>query len=108
MNRQIVSAAILPLLLASSGCVVVPSSPDTPSAGGANSVSAAESACLAAVANEVNEGDVSTINSRQGENSTVVLVRVPGAQAPWQCEYGYRGGSSAVLRVFYTGSEGAL
>ena len=46
--------------------------------------------------------DVSTISVEMGETNTVVLVRVPGAEAPWRCEYGYVDGAPAVQRVFYT------
>jgi hypothetical protein len=59
----------------------------------------AESSCLTAVARQVGASEVSTISAERGENATIVLVRVPGAQAPWRCEYGATG----VQRVFYTG-----
>jgi hypothetical protein len=65
-------------------------------------VSQAESDCLAAVANQVGNGDVSTIYVEMGENRTKVLVRVPSAQAPWQCDWGYTDRGPGVLRVFYT------
>ncbi len=68
-----------------------------------SAVNPAESACLAAVAKQVGGGDVSTISVKQGENATNVLVRVPGAQKPWHCDYGYTDKGPGVLQVFYTG-----
>lgn len=62
----------------------------------------AESACLSAVANQVGVSNVSTISVEDGENATIVLVRVPGAEAPWRCDYGFVDGSPGVLRVMYT------
>lgn len=61
--------------------------------------SKAESDCLAAVAKEVSNGDVSTISVEMGETSTHVLVKVPGAQKPWRCDHDGR----KVLRVMYMG-----
>lgn len=61
--------------------------------------SKAESDCLAAVANQVSNGDVSTISVEMGETSTHVLVKVPGAQKPWRCDHDGR----KVLRVMYMG-----
>ncbi len=66
-------------------------------------VSQAESDCLSAVADQVGNDDVSTISFDIGETSTKVMVQVPGAQAPWQCNWGYRDGKPAVLEVFYAG-----
>lgn len=63
----------------------------------------AESDCLAAVAKQVGNRDVSTISVEMGENSTKVLVRVPGAQAPWQCDWGYTDHGPGVLSVMYLG-----
>ncbi len=67
--------------------------------------SRAESDCLAAVSDTVGRDDLSVLSSEMGENSTKVLVEVPGAAAPWHCEWGYRDGSPAVLNVYY-GGEG--
>lgn len=64
-------------------------------------VSEPESDCLAAVANQVGNGDVSTISVKQGENQIKVEVRVPGAQAPWICEHD----STKVTKVYF-GGEG--
>ncbi len=76
---------------------------DAPGSTRSLAVSRAESDCLAAVANQVGSGDVSTISVEEGETSTKVMVRVPGARAPWQCNWGYRDGAPAVLEVFYAG-----
>lgn len=69
--------------------------------------SAAEKACLAAVAKQVGVkssqlkvGDVST-----SEAATVVMVQVPEATAPWKCFSDKKGNVSGVE---FTGSEGAL
>ncbi len=66
-------------------------------------VSLAESDCLSAVSDQVGSKDVSTLSVEMGETSTRVMVQVPGAQAPWQCNWGYRDGRPAVLEVFYAG-----
>ena len=60
-----------------------------------------ESDCLAAVANQVGNGDVSTISVKHGENQITVQVRVPGAKAPWVCEHN----ATKVTNVYYS-SEG--
>ncbi|WP_036480617.1 hypothetical protein [Myxosarcina sp. GI1] len=67
------------------------------------SISRAKSYCLAAVGNQVNNRNVSVISAERDENFTIVKVRVPGAQAPWQCNH-----AGNVKSVFYTGSEGEL
>ena len=59
----------------------------------------AESSCLAAVAQQAGSSEGSIISAERGENATIVLVPVPGAQAPRRCKYGATG----VQRVFYTG-----
>lgn len=73
-------------------------------------VSKAESDCLVAVAEQVgvSRSALSVISSEMGENYTVVKVRVPEAQAPWQCDWGYTDQGPGVVSVMYTGSEGAL
>lgn len=76
----------------------------TPS--GSSEVSAAESNCLAAVANQTGVGDVSTIRVEYAESGIGVQVAVPGAEAPWQCVVDTDG--ETVVNVYYTGSEGAL
>ena len=42
----------------------------------------AESSCLAAVAQQAGSSEGSIISAERGENATIVLVLVPGAQAP--------------------------
>ncbi len=65
-----------------------------------------EQDCRFAVATQLGRdvGEVWVQRSTMGENFTTVLVNVPGAQAPWACEWGGNG----VARVYYSGSEGAL
>lgn len=65
--------------------------------------STAEQDCRFAVANQagVDESRVRVRSSSMGETSTRVLVDVPGAQAPWVCEWGGNG----VSQVYY-GAEG--
>lgn len=63
----------------------------------------AESDCLAAVAEQVGVAisDLSVISAEMGETSTTVLVEVPDAQAPWQCNWGFTSDGPGVLEVFY-------
>ncbi len=68
----------------------------------ATAPSAAETNCLAAVANQTGVGDVSTISATPSEAGTSVMVQVAGAQAPWACVATNEG---AVQEVYYT-SEG--
>ena len=56
-----------------------------------------------AVANQGYPAGGST-HSDSMKRPTSVMVRVPGAQAPWNCAY--QGGK--IVNVFYTGSEGKL
>ncbi len=56
-------------------------------------------ACLEAVAKTVGKTGLTTISVTKGETATIVMVRVPGAERPWRCDYGAYG----VLRVLYTG-----
>ena len=76
----------------------------------AGGVSQAETACLAAVAEQVGlpGTDLSVASAEMGETSTTVMVEVPDATALWQCNWGYRDGTPAVLDVFFSGDEGAL
>lgn len=46
---------------------------------------AAQQACLAAVSNETNNGDVSVISSEFSEAGTFVTVGVGETRAPWRC-----------------------
>ncbi len=73
---------------------------DSPSTAAAPS--AAESNCLAAVANQTGVGEVSTISVAPSEAGTSVMVQVAGAQAPWACVATNEG---TVQEVYYT-SEG--
>ena len=70
---------------------------------GAMAGTSAERDCLFAVATQVgvDQGAVRVIDSSMGENFTTVRVGVPGAQAPWICEWGGNG----VSNVYY-GAEG--
>lgn len=65
----------------------------------AASGSAAETNCLAAVANQVGSGEVSTISVTPSEAGTSVMVQVAGAEAPWACVATSEG---AVQEVYYT------
>lgn len=58
-----------------------------------------EAECLAAVANQVGNRDVSTISVKKGETSIYVLVKVAGAENPWRCDHD----GKKVLRVMYMG-----
>jgi hypothetical protein len=69
-----------------------------------SAVSPAETACLAAVASQVGKGGVSTISVIPSQTGASVMVRVPGAQAPWSCTYQ----NGKVTDVFFAGSEGKL
>jgi hypothetical protein len=82
----------------------------TPTAAPASSPEASPevvSNCLAAVADEVRNSDVSVIRTEvaEGDGTHRVYVDVPGAEAPWLCTATFRG---SVESVMYTGSEGAL
>lgn len=65
--------------------------------------STAEEDCRFAVATQVgvDQDAVRVRSATMGENFTTVLVDVPGAQAPWVCEWGGDG----VSEVYY-GAEG--
>jgi len=64
-------------------------------------ISPAESNCLAAVANQVGVGDVSTISVSPSEAGTSVMVQVPGAEKPWNCVVDTDG--QTVVNVYYMG-----
>jgi hypothetical protein len=70
---------------------------------GAMAGTSAERDCRFAVATQVgvDQSTVRVIDSSMGENFTTVRVGVPGAQAPWICEWGGDG----VSNVYY-GAEG--
>ncbi len=96
--------AVIGALMALGGCVVAEV---TPTSGAQGRSSMVESNCLAAVANEVQNGGLSVIRSEvsEGDGLTNVYVNVPGAQAPWLCRATAQG---SVVEVMYSGSEGAL
>lgn len=68
---------------------------------------ASEKTCLAAVAKKTNvaAAKLSVIESQGSEAGIQVKVKVPGADAPWNCMTDQKG---KVWNVSYSGSEGAL
>jgi hypothetical protein len=44
-----------------------------------------EQACLAAVSNETNNGDVAVLSSEFSEANTSVMIGVGADRAPWRC-----------------------
>ena len=60
----------------------------------ASTPSAAEQACLAAVSNTVNNGDVTVLGSEFSEAGTSVRIGVGDNLAPWKC-IAYSDGSTA-------------
>lgn len=83
------------------------STPTAAPASSANASPEAVSNCLAAVANEVRDSNVSVIRTEvaEGDGTHRVYIDVPAARAPWLCTATFRG---SVESVMYTGSEGAL
>ncbi len=66
---------------------------------------AAQQACLSAVSNETNEGDVAVLSTEFSEANSLVMVGVGAQRAPWRCLVSNDG---AVQEVSFSGSEGAL
>jgi hypothetical protein len=66
---------------------------------------AAQQACLSAVSNETNEGDVAVLSTEFSEANSMVMVGVGAQRAPWRCLVSNDG---AVQEVSFSGSEGAL
>ncbi len=64
-----------------------------------------EQACLAAVSNEANNGEVSVLSSEFSEANTVVMIGVGADAAPWRCLVSNDG---VVAEVSFAGSEGFL
>lgn len=64
-----------------------------------------EQACLAAVSNESNNGEVSVLSSEFSEANTVVMIGVGADAAPWRCLVSNDG---VVAEVSFAGSEGYL
>lgn len=77
------------------GCVEETASSATPNA--------AEQACLAAVSNTANNGDVALLGSEFSEAGTTVRVGVGADRAPWKC-IAYSDGTTA--GVEYMGMNG--
>jgi hypothetical protein len=71
------------------------------SASVAEGTTAAEAACLAAVQETIGgPGGLSVISAEVSEANTVVMVKVPGAEAPWAC---YASPDGQVSEVSYMG-----
>lgn len=106
MTKSVKLTAFAVAAIALAGCAADSGRPST-STTATRAPSSVESTCVAAVASEVRNNAVSLIRSEvsEGTGQTVVYVNVPGAQAPWAC---YATPAGAVLRVEYTGSEGAM
>lgn len=64
---------------------------------------AAEQACLAAVSNTTNNGDVALLGSEFSEAGTLVRVGVGSERAPWKC-VAYSDGTTA--GVEFMGTDG--
>lgn len=64
-----------------------------------------EQACLAAVSNETNNGDVSVLSSEFSEANSLVMIGVGADAAPWRCLVSNDG---EVAEVSFEGSEGFL
>jgi len=75
------------------------------SVSGSDVSDAAQQACLAAVSNETNEGDVTVLSSEFSQANSEVMVGVGAQRAPWRCLVSNDG---AVQEVSFSGSEGAL
>lgn len=69
------------------------------------SPSLAEQACLAAVSNETDNGDVMILSSEYSEANSLVMIGVGEQRAPWRCLVSNDG---VVAEVMFAGSEGAL
>ena len=67
--------------------------------------SVAEQACLAAVSNQTNNGDVAILSSEFSEANSLVMVGVGEQRAPWRCLVSNDG---VVAEVMFSGDEGAL
>ncbi len=64
-----------------------------------------EQACLAAVSNETNNGEVSVLSSEFSEANSLVMIGVGADAAPWRCLVSNDG---VVAEVSFAGSEGFL
>lgn len=77
----------------------------TPRPRTASATKVAENACLAAVAKTVNlpRSQLSVLDVATAESGTSVMVKVPGATAPWSCLSDAKGHASGVM---FTGKDG--
>ena len=73
--------------------------------GGADQATALEQACLAAVSQETNNGEVVVLSSEFSEANTAVVIGVGPNQAPWRCLVSNDG---VVAEVMSLTDEGAL
>ncbi len=89
---------LLPLGLA--GCVDMEESVSLTA-----SPSRSEQACLAAVSNKTNNGDVAVVGSTSAESGNFVTIGVGPGRAPWQCATDAAGN---VWNVQSMTNEGAL
>jgi type IV pilus biogenesis protein CpaD/CtpE len=80
-----------------SGCI------ETDSPASSSTPNAAEQACLAAVSNTTNNGDVVLLGSEFSQAGTLVRVGVGEQRAPWKC-IAYADGTTA--GVEYMGTNG--
>jgi hypothetical protein len=64
-----------------------------------------EQACLAAVSNKANNGEVTVLSSEFSQANTVVMIGVGSQRAPWRCLVS---NSGVVQEVMFAGSEGKL
>jgi hypothetical protein len=71
----------------------------------ASAPTAQEQACLAAVSNETNNGDVAVLSSEYSEANTVVMIGVGDQRAPWRCLVS---DDAVVAEVMSMTDEGAL
>ncbi len=85
------------------GCVETTQSPSV--AAPSTTPSPAEQACLAAVSNATNNGDVSVLSSEFSQAGTDVKIGVGPSRAPWRC-IAYSDGSTAGIESLT--NEGSL
>jgi len=64
-----------------------------------------EQACLAAVSNKANNGEVTVLSSEFSQANSVVMIGVGSQRAPWRCLVS---NSGVVQEVMFAGSEGGL
>jgi hypothetical protein len=64
-----------------------------------------EQACLAAVSNKANNGEVTVLSSEFSQANSVVMIGVGSQRAPWRCLVS---NSGVVQEVMFAGSEGKL